>query len=181
MKRQWLNWLVITSLSFITLPSVALEQHASVAKDLPVLEKVGAGRFTYWLWHLYDAELYSTNGQFADYQQSTPLKLSLTYARDITKKAFIDATVDQWQILQPTAKAQHQRWAKELDGLWRDVKEGDQLTAVLQPDGIIYFYFNREWLGQTSDAAMGPAFFDIWLSEATTAPELRKKLIAGSS
>jgi hypothetical protein len=143
------------------------------------LQKVGSGQYSYWIWHLYDAELASPNGRFVDYQQSTPLQLTLTYARDISKTEFIEATLDQWKKLQPKQQAVHKRWAAELELLWRDVKKGDQLTAVLQADGVIQFYFNKQLLGSTSDVAMGPAFFDIWLSEATTAKELRQQLLAG--
>ena len=62
--------------------------------------------------------------------------------------------------------------------LWRDVKKGDMLSAELHSDGLISFYFNQQPLGKTSDPKLGPAFFDIWLSEKTTAPELRQLLLA---
>lgn len=172
MKQHWCKTLLALWLVFWLQPGYGTE--------LPQLQKVGSGRFSYWVWHLYDAELYSSNGRFTDYQQSTPLQLTLTYARNISKTEFIEATLDQWKILQPKESAAQRRWAAELELLWRDVKKGDQLTALLQPDGIIRFYFNNELLGSTTDAAMGPAFFDIWLSESTTAPELRQQLLAGA-
>lgn len=173
MNNNLLKPLFVLLLSIWVVPA-----HSS---QLPDLQKVGSGQYNYWLWHLYDAELYSPNGRFVDYQQSAPLQLTLTYARNISKTEFIDATLDQWKKLQPSQVAAHKRWAAELELLWRDVKKGDRLTASLQADGIIQFYFNDQLLGSTSDAAMGPAFFDIWLSEATTAKELRQQLLAGQS
>jgi hypothetical protein len=173
MNRNLLKAVFALLLTMWMLPAQSSQQ--------PALQKVGSGQYSYWLWHLYDAELFSPNGRFVDYQQSAPLQLTLTYARNISKTEFIDATMDQWKKLQPNQVDAHKRWAAELELLWRDVKKGDRLTASLQADGIIQFYFNDEILGSTSDAAMGPAFFDIWLSEATTAKELRKQLLAGQS
>lgn len=139
---------------------------------------VGEGHYSYWFWQLYHARLQSSDGLFVDYQQSTPLKLELTYQRDITKQEFIDATMEQWKIQLGAVQKVHKIWAGELNTLWRDVKKGDKLTAVLRADGLVDFYFNDELLGRTTDPAFGFAFFDIWLSEKTTAPELRKQLLA---
>ncbi len=139
---------------------------------------VGEGNYSYWLWDLYHARLQTPDGRFVDYQQSAPLQLELTYARDITKQEFIDATLEQWKIQQGAVLKAHKIWAGELNALWRDVKKGDKLTAVLRSDGIVQFYFNGESLGSTTDPAFGHTFFDIWLSEKTTAPKLRKQLLA---
>lgn len=142
---------------------------------------VGEGDYSYWLWDLYHARLQSADGRFVDYQQSAPLQLELTYARNISKKEFIDATMEQWKIQQGAVLKVHKIWAGELNLLWRDVKKNDKLSAVLQADGLVDFYFNGELLGKTTDPAFGKAFFDIWLSEKTTAPDLRKQLLALNS
>jgi hypothetical protein len=139
---------------------------------------VGEGNYSYWLWDLYHARLQTLDGRFVDYHQSAPLQLELTYARDITKQEFIDATLEQWRIQQGAVLKTHKIWAGELSTLWRDVKKGDKLTAILSTDGLVKFYFNDEPLGSTTDPAFGNAFFDIWLSEKTTAPKLRKQLLA---
>ena len=107
--------------------------------------------------------------------------LKLTYQRDISKADFIEATVDQWKHLQGKVSAQHQDWAKQLDKLWTDVKKGDQLSCVLLTDGRVQFYFNDKLLGDVADPAFGPAFLDIWLSEKTSAPKLRKQLLKTSA
>ncbi|RVU40664.1 hypothetical protein EOE67_06210 [Rheinheimera riviphila] len=138
---------------------------------------VGEGKYSYWLWDLYQARLATPSGKFVDYQQSVPLLLELRYLRDITKTEFVDATVDQWGIQAGAVQKQHKLWAGELTTLWRDVKKGDMLSAELHADGLISFYFNQQLLGKTKDPNLGPAFFDIWLSEKTTAPELRQLLL----
>lgn len=142
---------------------------------------VGQGQFSYLFWDLYQAQLYTADGNWRGYQQSAPLVLKLTYQRDISKADFIEATVDQWKHLQGKVSAQHQDWAKQLDTLWTDVKKGDQLSCVLLADGTVQFYFNDKLLGDVTDPAFGPAFLDIWLSEKTSAPKLRKQLLKTSA
>ena len=145
------------------------------------IKLVGQGQFSYLFWDLYQAQLFTTDGTWRDYQQSAPVVLKLTYQRDISKADFIEATVDQWKHLQGKVSAQHQEWAKQLDQLWTDVKKGDQLSCVLLADGTVQFYFNDKLLGDVTDPAFGPAFLDIWLSEKTSAPKLRKQLLKTSA
>ena len=63
------------------------------------IKLVGQGQFSYLFWDLYQAQLYTADGQWSNYQQSAPLVLKLTYQRDISKADFIEATVDQWKHL----------------------------------------------------------------------------------
>jgi hypothetical protein len=138
---------------------------------------VGQGQFSYLFWDLYQAQLYTADGSWSNYQQSSPVVLKLTYQRDISKADFIEATVDQWEHLQGKVSGQHQDWANQLDKLWTDVKKGDQLSCVLLPDSTVQFYFNDKLLGDVTDPAFGPAFLDIWLSDKTSAPKLRRQLL----
>ncbi|GHG63668.1 hypothetical protein GCM10010919_09610 [Alishewanella longhuensis] len=148
---------------------------------VPELETVGQGSYRYMLWQLYDARLASEDGRFVNYQQSTPLLLELTYKRNISRDQFIKATVDEWKKLKQTSNEQQQQWADQLATLWQDVKKGDKLAAVLLPDKSVEFYFNGTKTGILDDAAFGPAFFNIWLDSATSAPKLREQLTGQSS
>lgn len=152
------------------------------AQAIPTdVKLVGQGQFSYLFWDLYQAELYTQDGGWSDYQQSSPLVLKLTYQRKITKKDFIEATVDQWKHLKGEVSVQHKAWAGQLAEIWTDVKKGDQLSCVLLPDNRVEFYFNNKLLGEVVDPSFGPAFLDIWLSEQTSAPKLRKQLLNLSS
>jgi hypothetical protein len=141
------------------------------------IKLVGQGQFSYLFWDLYQAKFYTSDGRWTSYQQSAPLVLKLTYQRDISKADFIEATVDQWEHLEGKVTAQHKDWAKQLDSLWTDVKKDDQLSCVLMADSTVQFYFNDKLLGAVTDPKFGPAFLDIWLSEKTSAPKLRKQLL----
>ena len=147
-------------------------------KAIPELTTVGQGSYSYLFWQLYDARLATADGRFSGYQQSSPVLLELTYKRDISARQFVDATVDEWQKLNNCSESQQQAWAEQLLTLWRDVKEGDALAALLNSDGRVMFYLNGETLGEVEDSAFGPAFFDIWLHPDTSAPKLRRNLLA---
>jgi len=171
--------LVFASFSGLTGPLLALQQpQTQPAPQFSQYQTVGEGKYSYWFWDLYQARLATPSGTFVDYQQSVPLLLELRYLRDISKTEFVDATQEQWRIQAGAVQKEHKLWAGELTTLWRDVKKGDMLSAELHGDGLISFYFNQQPLGKTKDPALGPAFFDIWLSEKTTAPELRQLLLA---
>ncbi|WP_423185886.1 chalcone isomerase family protein [Alishewanella sp. d11] len=153
----------------------------SPAFAVPDLQTVGQGSYRYMFWQLYDARLASSDGRFVDYQQSAPLLLELTYKRNISRDQFIKATVDEWKKLQQSSPEQQQQWAEQLTTLWQDVKKGDRLAAVLLPDNTVEFYFNGSKTGVLADNAFGPAFFNIWLDNATSAPKLREQLTGQTS
>ncbi|MBZ9611911.1 chalcone isomerase family protein [Rheinheimera maricola] len=152
---------------------MAFQLHAT-----PELKTVGEGAYRYLFWQLYDARLATVDGVFTDYRQNAPVLLELTYKRDISRQQFIDATVDEWQKLGHSTAEQQQLWALKLQTLWQDVKEGDKLAALLLDDGRVQFYFNGVETGVLDDTAFGAAFFDIWLHPDTSAPKLRRQLIA---
>lgn len=145
---------------------------------LPDLTTIGSGSYRYMFWQLYDARLASEDGNFVDYQQSTPLLLELTYKRNITRDQFIKATVDEWRKLGQSSAEQQAAWAALLKDLWRDVKRGDSLAALLMADHSVEFFINGQSTGVLQDNSFGPAFFNIWLDEKTSAPALRNQLIS---
>lgn len=161
---------LLSTLFFLTFTCTALA--------MPELKTVGAGSYNYLFWRLYDARLATADGNFLGYQQSSPVLLELTYKRDISRQQFIEATVDEWQKLGLTSAEQQQQWALQLQSLWQDVKEGDRLAALLLHDGRVQFFFNGTETGILADNAFGAAFFDIWLHPDTSAPKLRRQLLA---
>lgn len=146
--------------------------------DLPI---VGQGRFDYLFWHIYNAQLQTVDGKFLDYQQSAPLVLSLTYQRDITKADFIDATLEQWQHQHGEIQARHRQWALLLNDIWQDVKTADTLSCQRLANAEVQFFLNSAYIGTIQDEAFADEFLDIWLSEKTSAPKLRKQLLQAAS
>ncbi len=150
---------------------------ATKQRELLQLPVVGTGKFTYLFWHIYNAKLMTQTGQFVDYQTSSPLILSLTYQRDISMIDFVDATLDQWEHIHGKIAPRHQQWADVLKTIWQDVKQGDTLSCQRLNSSQVEFYLNGNFIGEINDNQFADEFLDIWLSEKTSAPELRRQLL----
>ena len=150
---------------------------ATTQRELLQLPVVGTGKFTYLFWHIYNAKLMTPTGQFVDYQTSSPLVLSLTYQRDISMIDFVDATLDQWEHIHGKIAPRHQQWADVLKTIWQDVKQGDTLSCQRLNSSQVEFYLNGNFIGEINDNQFADEFLDIWLSEKTSAPELRRQLL----
>jgi len=144
---------------------------------------IGGGLMKVIFWQVYQAEFYA---KFTDNQQyfdanTFPQALKLNYLRDIDKEELVDATADQWQYLKMESTKQTQ-WIKRLTAIFPNIKEGDAITLIVDEYKISTFYVsdkhskNRQ-LGIVDDVKFGPAFLAIWLSEKTSRPKLRRKLL----
>lgn len=152
--------------------------HSSLsrAQDMDSLRLVGQGGMTWMFMDIYHASLYSGDGT---YQKSVyPQALTIKYKKNISKSQLIKATKGQWKKLS-VDNAVYQTWVKDLDRLWPDIKKGDQLTLFIEQSGNGYFYHNGTPLGSVDSPEFASAFLSIWLSENTSQPALRKKLIGG--
>lgn len=143
------------------------------------LALLGEGRFSRLWLDIYDARLYSAQPRWpGETSAALPLALSITYLRDIEAEALLEATAEQWQLQPRWANHPQQgQWLAQLRQLWPDINKGDNLTLWLDNSGQAHFYYNQQLLGQVSDPGFGYAFVDIWLSAATSAPELRAQLL----
>lgn len=141
------------------------------------LNLVGEGKLTYWFWDVYQAQLFSQDGRYEE--QRYPLALRLQYLRDFSKEELLSETEKQWQKLGMTNTAEQQKWLTMLESLWPDVRKNDAITLFINEHKVSRFYFNSELLGEVTEPDFSEAFLAIWLAENTSAPDVRKKLIAG--
>ena len=150
---------------------VAFQVNASPVQDL---NKYGEGKMSFMFWDLYKAELYGKAETFQP--EKTPIALKITYLRDIDKQDLIDATVDQWAHLSYENDAIPE-WSNQLSAIWPDIKEGNHLIIRVLDDGTSEFYDQNQKIGTMTDTSFGQAFISIWLSENTSEPKLRARLI----
>jgi hypothetical protein len=153
-----------------------------LAKDLPLplkertppLTLRGTATLHWFGLHVYDVSLY-TEGQ--PYTTNTTSVLSLQYAISIKHKRLQATTLDEWKRLKIATPEQREKWIAQLDGMWPDIKAGEQLSAYFQKDGATTFYCGDRLLGEITDAAFGPAFFAIWLDAGCRYPKVRDGLL----
>ena len=166
------KWLRMT-LAAISLLAASAPQ-ASPLPHLPDFKVVGNGTLRFFGLRIYEAILWSPGGIWSPNQ---PYAVELVYARDFDGKAIARRSIEEIRAQRPWPEATLSRWESEMRALFPDVAKGDRLIGVRQPGTGATFYSSARLLGQVRDEAFADAFFGIWLSPATSAPDLRAKLL----
>jgi len=143
--------------------------------DLSEFIEVGRAEFSYLFWDVYQSQLFTKTGRIPNKKTSEDLVLNITYLRNIESKDLVKSTVEQWQHLKVPEKT-YQKYVSTLQELWPDIKPNDSLTLYVSKDKST-FYFNNQFLGNVDGTEFGKLFSDIWLSENTSEPDLRKQLL----
>lgn len=143
------------------------------AEQLPANWKmVGAANLKVLWFSIYEAELFTPTGGYELKQRSVLLQLN--YQRGISQRSLLDETENQLQRF--SSKEQISRWLQRLERIWPDIREGDQLSFLLDEHGNGSFFFNQRWIGTLAEAEFSQAFISIWLSEKSNYPALARKL-----
>ena len=61
--------------------------------------------------------------------------------------------------------------------LFPNIYSGDQLIGIRTANNDGVFFHNKKPIGKINDEKLVDSFFDIWLSDETSNPELREKLL----
>ncbi|MDX1975219.1 MAG: chalcone isomerase family protein [Rickettsiales bacterium] len=143
-------------------------------KYVPNAEQVGTGRLSVVFWDVYDATLYAPNGQW---DSRKPYALSIRYFREIEGADIAKRSVEEMQKQGFSDAAKLTKWQTQMRDIFPDVKNGSELTAVFTHQKSTDFYSDGKHIGSIKGTEFGTQFFNIWLSEKTSEPELRRKLL----
>lgn len=156
-----------------------------ITERIPGAALCGKGAMRFFMWNVYEAELYAGEGECAGAaEMSSPLALRLRYLRDFKGKAIADRSVSEMRTAAPEETGDEillAAWHEKMKALFPDVKKGDSITGVYLPGEDSFFYVNGAEAGAVGDARFGKPFFSIWLSENTSAPSLRTALLGGGT
>lgn len=141
--------------------------------DKSAVQLVGKAQFSVLFWDIYQSRLYTATGEYQGV--NAPLIFEINYQRDIRKDELIERTIEQWQQLGLLA-SEYDAYISPLNTLWPDIKQGDTLALRLSNSNSL-FYFNDQYLGKIDDPKFAKTFLNIWLSENTSQPRLRKELL----
>lgn len=141
------------------------------------LDKVGSAKLRVFLWNIYESALYTPSGEFEGIVPG--LALEIEYQRNISKRAFIDYTREEWQK-QSLYSDQSELWLAQLKNIFPSVRKEDSLVLRVNDAMASEFYFNEEFIGQIANANFTREFLAIWLSEQSSYPDLRNQLIGDS-
>ncbi|WP_286267361.1 chalcone isomerase family protein [Thalassotalea atypica] len=136
---------------------------------------MGKAMFTVLFWDIYESKLYTSSGRYPIDIVNEQLLFEIKYLTDISNEELIRRTIEQWQYI-GFIDVHYQKFIPELKRLWPDITDGDSLSLLIN-NNRSYFYFNRDYLGEIQSSMFGQMFIDIWLSERTSQPRLRKQLM----
>jgi hypothetical protein len=152
-----------------------------LAGELPGARLQGSGRLRFVGLRVYDIRLWTTERPADRSDWSVPLALEIEYARAVDGKLIAERSLDEMRRQAALTPAQAERWLAEMTRLFPDVREGDRLTGVKQPDRGARFFHNGRFTGEVDDPQFARRFFGIWLAPQTSQPQLREQLLGPAS
>lgn len=147
---------------------------SAIEEHVPSPELVGKGRMSFYVWDVYDAELFAPRG---DWNEDKPFALSLSYLRHIEGRKIADRSVQEIRKLGYSNEVKLATWHSQMREIFPNVEKGTKLTGIKTGKEHTLFYHNHEFVGKIDDEEFSRYFFRIWLSTKTGASELRKQLL----
>ena len=142
--------------------------------SVPDAAIVGRGVLSYAFWDIYEATLYAPQGRLSTAQ---PFALSITYYRAIKGADIADRSVQEMRKQGFTDEVKLAAWNTQMKAIFPNVNKGMVLSAVFVPEKPTTFYRGADVIGSIKGDDFGQLFFDIWLSEKTSEPTLRRALL----
>lgn len=146
------------------------------AKAEAGLNLVGQAQMRWFGLLIYDIRLWSERKPARDWWIA-PLALELEYARSLRGSEIAKRSLAEMRRQQSIDEASATRWLAQMQDRFPDVKAGDRLSGRHLPGEGTDFYFNGTALPRVVDPLFSRLFFGIWLSEQTSEPTLRAKLL----
>jgi len=159
----------------VPLPALAvMDKPAELAPYIKAEKPYGDGSYRWMLLTAYEAALWSDAPHWS---MDSTFALSLKYNMHFTSERIVSRSMDEMNQISPLSEAQKKDYSAQLAGVMPSVEKGDVITALRLPGKGAVFFYNGKRTGQITDIAFADRFFGIWLSEKTSAPDLRTALL----
>lgn len=158
-------------------PESGLSMPAELLTALPGARPLGEATLRFLGLTVYAARLWvQRDFQSSRYAQS-PFALELNYFRGLSGTLIAERSLKEMRRQGPINETLEQSWLQAMVRTFPDVKAGDRITGVHTPGVGARFWFNGQGLPALSDPEFSRIFFGIWLSEATSEPQMRASLL----
>jgi hypothetical protein len=159
-------------------PLVPAALPSEVAADLPGALWSGSARLRFFGFDVYDSHLWVAPGFKAAQFEQHGLALELSYLRALSGRDIAERSLKEMKRAGDLSAAQSQRWLAALQDAIPDVKAGDRITGLHSPGVGARFWHNGQPRPPVRDPEFSRLFFGIWLSSATSEPQLRSGLLS---
>jgi Chalcone isomerase-like len=149
------------------LPEVVVKEHAA-------LSVCGEGDLRFLGFKVYNARLWTP---VKPHSASEVFAIHLVYDMSFKGREIAERSLAEMRKLGYKDEQKLKRWNEEMLRIFPDVNKGDALIGVSIPGKGAKFYSRDKLIAIAEDTEFAKAFFDIWLSEKTSEPKLREKLL----
>ena len=138
----------------------------------------GEGRLRFLGLLIYDVRLWTEGpGLDATDWARRPLALEITYARGFDARQIAERSLGEMRRVETLPVGLAEQWLEVMSRIFPDVRAGDRLTGLHQPERAARFFHNGRFRGEVADTGFGPRFFGIWLGPSSSQPALREQLL----
>lgn len=145
--------------------------------DVQQYSVVGSARLSVLFWDIYDAQLLTKTGR---YDPTQPFVLAIQYLRSVTADELVSHSISEIEAHHALDPETRQRWTDALMAVFPAVSRGDELKGVFDPQTGTTFFLNQREIGVLQDLELSRRFFDIWLGEKTSKPQIRRQLLGST-
>jgi len=136
--------------------------------------QLGTGKLSIFFMDIYDISLFS---QTKVYSKNKPFAIEINYLKDIKSSQIVDRSINEIKRISNSSRDELENYRSIFTSLFPDIYSGDQLIGIKTANNDGVFFYNKKPIGKIKDEKLVDKFFDIWLSEKTSHPELREKLL----
>jgi hypothetical protein len=177
MKRLKPRALVFLGL-LMAMPMVAsgpvMAAPAEIASVIHAAAPYGSGKYAVLFITAYDTELWT---DAPEWSMNAPFALTLRYHIGFSSSYLVNRTLREMQHVDPSLNdATVERYRKAM-AFFAPASSGDEMTMLYQPGQPTRFFKNGALTGEVSEPGFAQDFFGVWLSPATSEPDLRKSLL----
>jgi hypothetical protein len=161
----------------ILLSVISFNSHSSekILKDyLGDYYQLGTGKLSIFFIDIYDIKLFSKT---KDYSKDKPFAIEINYLKDVKSTQIVDTSISEIKKIAKPSEDELENYRSILASLFPNIYSGDQLIGIKTANSDGVFFYNKKRIGKINDEKLVDSFFDIWLSEKTSHPELREKLL----
>ena len=101
---------------------------------------IGQANYSFLLWNIYDAQLYSSTKQFNKHR----FALILRYNKKITRERLVKETIDDMIEQKTLSKIQIDDWTKIFSNIYKTTQIGSRFLAIKTAENKSIFFFNEK-------------------------------------
>ncbi len=144
-----------------------------VKKYLQDVNLIGKANYSFLIWDIYDAELYSNKNKF----NPDKFIVALKYNRQINKDRLVNETIEDIKEQKNINIAKYDSWKKLLNSVYKSTEKGKIFLAVKVNKSEAVFFYDGKLLHKSNDMEFNELFFNIWLRKNSKNPEFTRKLL----